>query len=78
MSLSITELLIIIAVSFSTLGAFLFMTLSRGKTLYPVYCADCWVHRAEETIVARSESKHQWAICPKCTNRYWQFKSNVS
>lgn len=74
MILSMAEILIVVAVSATALGAVVLMTLSRGKTLYPVHCAHCWVHYSKETVVTFSEEEHRWAICPDCTRSYWQFK----
>ena len=50
-----------------------FLAARTTRTVFPIRCAHCWAHQRRETVVAFSEERDRWAICPECVSYYWRF-----
>lgn len=72
MTVTITHVLIGIAVSMAVLGFTVYLVWRNTRTVFPVRCVHCWVREHRETIVSYSSESEQWAICPRCVRDYWE------
>ncbi len=72
MTVTITHVLIGIAVSVAVLGFSLYLAWRNTRPAFPVHCVHCWVKEDRETVVTYSPQPHLWAICPDCVRHYWE------
>jgi hypothetical protein len=74
MTVTLSHALAVVLVSAVILAAIAVLAVRSTKTIFPTYCAHCWAHRRQKTIITFSEKQHQWGICPECVHSYWQFE----
>jgi hypothetical protein len=72
MTVTISHVLIGVAVSVLVLAITLYLAWRSTRTVFPVRCVHCWVKEERETIVAYAPQPNQWAICPECVHCYWE------
>lgn len=78
MTVTITHVLIGIAVSVAVLLLTLYLVWRNTRTVYPVRCVHCWVRNNREKVVSYSPFRDQWAICPDCVRFYWVVDTPVA
>lgn len=72
MTVTISHVLIGIAVSVLVLAITLYLAWRNTRTVFPVRCVHCWVNAERETIVTYAPQPNQWAICSECVRCYWE------
>jgi hypothetical protein len=78
MTVTITHVLVGIAISVAVLLLTLYLVWRNTRTVYPVRCVHCWVRNSRENVVSYSSSRDQWAICPDCVRFYWVVDTPVA